>query len=139
MSLTATPRRAFTLTEMLIVMGIILLVALIAVPAFRAMTGSRSTEAAQNQLAAFLGRARAEAIGVQEIRGVAFVLNSDSNRPTAIMVREVSAPTGTMPPAMATVFKFVDVYLDAVPDRDLLLLPPGVGLQMVDDCKITAG
>jgi prepilin-type N-terminal cleavage/methylation domain-containing protein len=128
----------FTLTELLIVMGIIVLVSLIAVPSFRALTGGRSTEAAANQLSAVLGRARAEAIGLQEVRGIAFLVNTDSGLPTAVLVHEVPSPqwpTSGVP----TEFNHVQVYLDAVPDRDMLALPAGVGIQLVDDCAMAAG
>src|SRR5262245_38098701 len=65
-------RRAFTVTELLIVIGIIVLVIALAVPAFNVITGSKSIESANNQISAFLARARNEAIGLQEIRGIAF-------------------------------------------------------------------
>src|SRR4030095_9400430 len=58
MNARVTQSRGFTLTEMLIVMGVIVLVALIAVPSFRALTGGRSTEAASNTISAALARAR---------------------------------------------------------------------------------
>jgi prepilin-type N-terminal cleavage/methylation domain-containing protein len=135
-----TRRHGFTLTELLIVMGIIVLVALIAVPSFRAMTGGRSTEAAANQLSAVLGRARAEAIGLQEIRGIAFLVNTDSGLPTAVLVHEVAPPEWPGPSFQPpTEFNHVQVYLDAVPDRDMLTLPSGVGIQLVDDCAMAAG
>jgi len=60
----AWPRRAtacrtvagFTLTEILIVIGLIVLVIALAVPAFNVMTGGRSVDAAMNTLSAVLGR-----------------------------------------------------------------------------------
>src|SRR5437879_1693251 len=61
---------AFTLTEILIVIGIIVLLLALAVPTMRVLTGGRSVDAAENQLSAFLGRARGEAIALQQIRGV---------------------------------------------------------------------
>jgi prepilin-type N-terminal cleavage/methylation domain-containing protein len=124
--------RAFTLTELLIVMGIIVLVVAVAVPSFRAITGGRSVEAAQNQLAAFIQRARQEAIGVQEMRGVAFIMATDADRPTAVMVREVARPAPTSPGEFAA----VDVWLDVVSDRDAISLPAGVGFQMIDNTII---
>jgi type II secretory pathway pseudopilin PulG len=114
-------------------MGIIIIVAVIAVPSFRALTGGRSTEAAQNQLSSFIQRARQEAIGVQEIRGVAFITSTDSNLPTAIMVRAVNRPD---PALAAPEFSNVEVFLDAVTDRDPMVLPTGVGIQLIDDCTI---
>jgi hypothetical protein len=117
-------------------MGIIVLVVAVAVPSFRAITGGRSVESAQNQLAAFIQRARQEAIGVQEMRGVAFIRFADSDHITAVMVREVGGPIVTPPQRLPDIFTFVDVYLDAVPDRDHLVMPVGVGIQTIDDCAI---
>ena len=62
--------RAFTLTELLVVMGLIVLLITISVPAFRFLTGNRSVEGATNVLSAMLGRARADTIGLQEVDGV---------------------------------------------------------------------
>lgn len=124
--MTTKRSRAFTLVEMLVVISIIAVTSLIAVPLFRTLTGSRSTEAAHNQLAGLLGRARADAIGLQEIRGVAFFLDPETQRVQAIIVRQAQYPTN--PPARAA-----DLYLDYAPDREPLLLPEGVGVQMIDD------
>jgi type II secretory pathway pseudopilin PulG len=122
--------RAFTLTELLIVIGLIVLLIALAVPAFRAMTGGRSIDAAQNQLAAVLGAARAEAIGLQKVRGVLFYLDPATDRVNCAIVREVGyspATPVTNPP---------DYYLDLVPDRDPVALPVGVGLQCVDSADL---
>src|SRR5687768_5966656 len=78
--------RAFTLVEMLIVIGLILLIILIALPAFNAMTGSRSLESAQNQISALLNRARMEAIGLQEHRGLLFYIDPTTQRITCALV-----------------------------------------------------
>ncbi len=68
-------RRAFTLTEILVVIVIIVLMLGMAMPVFRFITGGRSEEGAANHIAAMLGRARSEAIGLQKITGVAFILD----------------------------------------------------------------
>ena len=81
-------RDGFTLVELLIVIGLIVLVIALAVPAFKAMTGGRSIDAAQNQLAAVLGTRRAEAIGLQKVRGVFFYLDPATERVNAILVQE---------------------------------------------------
>lgn len=73
-------RRAFTLIEVLVVMGIIILLVVMALPAFRFITGSRSSEAATNQIAAALSVARAQAIGVQDTRGVAIYRDPSNDR-----------------------------------------------------------
>ncbi len=68
------------MAEMLIVIAIIILFIAMALPAFNLMSGSRSIGGAENQVAAFLGRAHAEAIGVQGIRGVGFYQNAYTGR-----------------------------------------------------------
>src|SRR6185312_1033231 len=60
----------FSLIELLVVMGIIILLTALALPAFNFISGSRSVEAASNQLSAILGIARQDAIGIQQDRGV---------------------------------------------------------------------
>lgn len=127
---SATPRRAFTLPELLVVIGVMAILTLIAVGAFRSLTGSKSVESANNQLAGILGRVRGEAIGLQETRGVAFFLDPDTQRVQVIDVHQSQYPT--FPPANPA-----EVYLDAVPDRDVILLPDGVGLEMIDDAAVT--
>ncbi|MGH7213994.1 MAG: prepilin-type N-terminal cleavage/methylation domain-containing protein [Tepidisphaeraceae bacterium] len=121
---------AFTLTEMLVVIGILLLLLVLALPAFNFITGSRSIDGAQNQISALLGRARAEAIGLQEHRGVMFYIDPANERVTVALVREADYPAGA---------PMADVYLDLVGDTDVLTLPPGVGLQVIDDCAVAAG
>ena len=124
----------FTLVELLIVLAIIVLVAAIAVPSFRAMTGARSTEAVHNQLSALLGRARADAVAVQKVHGVAFFLDpAGTGRVQAYVVREVQRPANA---EAVDDEAGVDVYLDLMADRDPLLMPDGVGLQMVDDADV---
>jgi type II secretory pathway pseudopilin PulG len=123
----------FTLTELLIVIGLIVLVLALAVPAFQAMTGGRSVDAAQNQLSAILGAARSEAIGLQKVRGVFFYIDPASNRVNAALVQEAlvrAEGTLTNPP---------DFFLDLVPDRDPVALPVGVGLQGIDNSDVSAG
>src|SRR5438270_11443720 len=68
-------RNAVTLTEILIILGIIVLRLALAVPAFNFIIGGRSVEGATNQISAFLSRARVDAIGLQEVRGVMFFLD----------------------------------------------------------------
>ena len=132
---TAGFPRGFTLTEMLIVIGIIVLIVALAVPAFRAMTGGRSVDAAQNQLAAILGQARAEAIGLQKMRGVLFILDPATERVNAVLVEDGGRPDPQSIPREPT--EIPDIYLDAVADRDPIPLPVGVGLQMVDNAFMT--
>jgi Tfp pilus assembly protein FimT len=82
--------RAFTLIEILIVIGLIVLIIALAVPAFSFITGSRSVDAGENLVSAMLGRARAEAIRNNRIAGVAFFRDAVSQR--AAMALVVPAP-----------------------------------------------
>ena len=124
----STCSRGFTLTEILIVIGIIVLVILLAVPALNLMTGARSIDGAENNLSAILGHVRADAIGVQAVRGVLFYIDPDTQRVTAAQVQQVASPAS----APAT----IQVYLDLVPDRDFTLLPKGVMLQTIDNAGV---
>ena len=74
-------RRAqgFTLIEILVVVVIILLMLGMAIPVLHVITGSQSEAGATNMIAAMLGRARTDAIGLQKPIGVAFIYNPTSN------------------------------------------------------------
>src|SRR2546423_1928043 len=125
-------RNAFTLTEILIVLGIIVLMLGIAVPAFNIIRGNRSVDSAVNQVSALLGRARSEAIGLQEKRGVFFFVDPRNGRVTLAEVHEVDKPAG------ATRDTYLDLVLDPSDQTgqsalDFLVLTPGVGVQVVDD------
>ena len=113
-------RRGFTLIEMLIVIAIMLLAMTLAVPAFRALSGSKSEGSAQNQLSALLGRVRTEAIGLQQVEGVLFYIDPATDRVTCAQVQIVDNLNGIQ-------------MLDLVPDRDTVSLPAGVRLQTLHD------
>lgn len=118
-------RRAFSLTELLVVIAIMVLVLAAAVPAFRFMTGSRSVDAAQNNLSAIIGRARLSALSLQRPVGVFFYRDS-GGRVVASLVQEANYPTGGI----------ADLYLDLMADQDVQPLPAGVDMQVVDDCDV---
>src|SRR5690242_8206516 len=82
------PRRrgGFTLTELLVVMGIIILLALAAVPAIRFIMGSRSIESAQTPVAAMVGRARNQAVADGAHRGVFFFVDPSNDRTTMALI-----------------------------------------------------
>src|SRR5436189_1280404 len=69
----------FTLTEIMVVLVIIVLLLALAVPAFNLIRGSRSVEGAENQIAAMIGRARSDAIGLQKPFGVMFLMTNLSS------------------------------------------------------------
>lgn len=112
--------RGFSLAELLVVIGIMVLVALIAVPAFSFITGSRSIENAHNIVAANVARARLDAIKHQEHRGVVFYRDANTDRVVMAMVRTVDRagflPDGTPLPD----------DIEIVPGTDVVPLPSGV-------------
>jgi hypothetical protein len=109
---------------MLVVMGIIVLAVAMAIPTIRALTGSKSLGVGQNSVAAYLARARAEAIGLQQIEGILFYIDPTTGRVGLAQVEITPNQTGD-PTGVA--------LLDMVPDRDQMLLPPGVSLRTFKD------
>jgi hypothetical protein len=100
----------------------------LAVPAFNAIRGSRSIEGAQNQSSALIGRARADAIGVQKPHGVLFFLDTATDRVAVAVVRAAGYPDQALNPDR-------DVYLELEPDVDILQLPPGIMVQVRDSAN----
>lgn len=130
---------------MLVVIAIIVVLLGLAVVSLSFITGSKSIDGATNQISAFLGRARMEAIGLQQARGVLFFIDPGTDRVTLAMVREVPAPTGTGDDYIHNVNDVnlkgtddVGIYLDLVVDTDFLTLPPGVRAQFVDNAAFDA-
>ena len=97
----ARRRRAFTLIEILVVMGIIILLIALALPAFSFITGSRSAEAASNQIAAALSVARSQAIGLQKTRGIAVYRDVNNDRSVAAIIELRSSPFSVWAPGIA--------------------------------------
>lgn len=118
------PRHGFTLNELLVVIAIAVLVLALAVPAFNVITNSRSIDSAENLISAYLGSVRAEAVGVQEPRGAIFFEDPVSGR-------FVLVPVLYNYDALVTGSNRKD--LDLVGNRDELVLPNGVGLQVVPE------
>lgn len=117
----ARPRAtAFTLVELLIVMAIIILILVVAIPAYNAITGSRSIESAENQVSSFLGVVRSDALSLQEPRGAVFFEDPGTRRITMVEVF-------IQPKAAASTANI----LALVNGRDEAVLPNGVGLQCV--------
>ena len=109
--------RAFTLTELLIVIGIMIIILAMGVPMFRFISGSNSVDGAVNQIKAELTRARSEAIGTGSNVGVVFYYDSIDKQYAMALVHQVSldaAGDGSWD-------------LDFMPDTDYQNLPSGVG------------
>lgn len=109
-------RRGFSLTELLVVLGVILLILAVAVPAVNLLTGQRSIAVAQNQLAAVLAQARGRALALQRETGLFFYLDPTSDR-FAMRTIEVVGRQGSVQ------------VIDLVLGTDGHLLPGGVGVQ----------
>jgi type II secretory pathway pseudopilin PulG len=117
----------FTLTEILIVIGLIVLILLLAMPALNLMTGSRSIEGAQNQLSSFIGRSRQMALGLQEPRGVMFYRLPDGAMQGVFVQEWRGRDTG----------RTAEVYLDLVENTDPMGFPVGVAMQIIDDAAMS--
>ena len=116
-------RSAFTLNELLIVIGLMILAMSLALPAFNAISGARSVEASENQVSAYLAAARADAIGVQEPRGVIFFEEPGGGRTVMAQIHYPKTPTQPYP------------VLDLYPGRDEMILPQGIGFRGVPNLK----
>jgi Tfp pilus assembly protein FimT len=117
-------RKAFTLTEMLVVISIIILLIAVAVPSIRALTGSSSTSVARNELSSLITHAREEAVAIQDIRGVLFLVDSANDRVTGVIVKPASLQD--------TAFQQGNgVLLDVVSGGDSLTMPAGIRIQTV--------
>ncbi len=117
-------RKGFTLTEMAVVMGMIVLFIGIAIPTVRALTGQSSINMARNQLASLFVRVREEAVAMQDVRGVLFILEPATDRIICVTVQPSTCVDLTQ-----NRFPMNMVMLDAEPNRDSVVLPLGVRLQ----------
>jgi prepilin-type N-terminal cleavage/methylation domain-containing protein len=113
--------RGFTLTEMLVVMGIITLFIALAVPAVRTLMGTTSISMTRNNISALLVRAREEAIAVQDVRGILFYCDKTTNRLIGVLVMRAAMQDPNINV----------VLLDTVPNKESMALPPGVRMQMI--------
>lgn len=127
-------RRAFTLTEILIVVAVIVLLLALAMPAFNFITGGRSEDSAMNQISAMLARARTEAEGVQEPRGIMFYFDPVSQRDMMCIVKATD-PIPTLDSQDRSldlgtnVTSFINYYYLDLASDDHLPLPRGISVQ----------
>ena len=119
-------RRGFTLIEMLVVIGIIVMAMTLAIPAIRSLTGSRSQEATQNMVTTALGSARARAMAMQRVTGIMFCVDSSTDRVNCAMVEET--PQEPTDPTDVTI-----TYLNLVQDVDPITLPAGLRVFAMKD------
>ncbi len=112
--------KAFTLPELLIVIGIMLLLVAIAVPSLDALTGRRSLEAAENLISAVLARARQEGMLMQAGQGVIFYQDPLTDRIAMAMVYQPD-PNGS------------PLRIDLLPDREPVLVQGGVELRFLNN------
>jgi prepilin-type N-terminal cleavage/methylation domain-containing protein len=110
----AAGRRGFTLTELLVVIGIIVLLLALAVPLFNVLRGGRSVDSGQNVVSAMLQRARARAIWTQQTRGILFFDDQATHRTGMLMVKYRDDAVNTL-----------DLDDDNV---EMELLPTGIGM-----------
>jgi prepilin-type N-terminal cleavage/methylation domain-containing protein len=116
-----TSPSAFTLIELLVTLGIIVLILAIAIPAVNLLTGERSIEGAQNQIAAELSLARSRAQSLQREGGLLFYLDPASDR---VGMRHVTASPREL---NSTIVR----GLELMPETDPVLLPGGVTMQFL--------
>jgi len=126
-------RRAFTLTELLVVIGVIVLMIAMAVPLFNVFSASHSIEGGQNMVSAMLQRARARAIATQERRGVFFFEDQSTKKTGMLLVRIDDPASGPAANPNAYVLELDDN------DEEVQLLPNGVGAAFMLGAKPTAG
>lgn len=127
----------FSLVELLVVIGLVVLIMALALPAFNFITGSRSVDGATNVVSAFVGRARAEALERGKVTGVLFYIDPATERRGMTLVTETNAKYDTAGGEVDN--PYVDVYLDLLPDREPILLPTGIDLQVIDNGSRVAG
>lgn len=111
-------RLGYTLTELIVVLGLIALLMAAAVPLFSYLSGNRDIDAAQNIVSSYLARAHEEAMTQQDGRGVIFYEEPQTGRIAMSMVY-YDDPYGQ------------PTQLDLFPGEEPVVLPRGVGAAFV--------
>jgi prepilin-type N-terminal cleavage/methylation domain-containing protein len=125
------PRRGFTLTELLVVIGVIVLMLAMAVPLFNVFSGSRSIEGGQNMVSAMLQRARARALAMQERRGI-FFFEDQATKKTGMLLVRIDDPVGTAAfGSPAKGIKDANILELDEQDEEIQYLPTGVGAAFI--------
>jgi prepilin-type N-terminal cleavage/methylation domain-containing protein len=83
--------RGFTLTEVLVTVGIIVLVVALGVPVFNVLRGSRSSEAGLNVVSAVVGQARTIAVNEGRYAGALFFVDPRNGR-TSVAIVTITDP-----------------------------------------------
>src|SRR3954465_15640123 len=113
---------------MLVVIGIIVVVALLAMPLLNVLQGNRSIDAAQNQLQALINQARMLAVGSQRDSGVFFYLDPSTQRIQIVLVQASPRQIGD--------HDGIDAFLDLVTDHESFPLTVGLSLQVIDNSSV---
>jgi prepilin-type N-terminal cleavage/methylation domain-containing protein len=124
----ALRRAAFTLIELMTVITIIVLVLAAAVPTINLLEGNRSVANGYNRVAAALGHARQIALYYRAPAGVVFYQDPVTGRQAiAYVTQEKNIPrdAGFVP-------KADDREMDIIPGEEILLLPYGVAVQILN-------
>jgi type II secretory pathway pseudopilin PulG len=137
---------AFTLTELLVVISIIVLMLGLAVPVLKILGGNKSIESAENQIAAILGRARAQAISDRTIAGVMFFVDPKDSHIKAAIVEETPSSVYQSGALLAnSSIVSLDLATDALQNgdaaggnnvADFFSLPGGIGVQFIDNYNV---
>jgi prepilin-type N-terminal cleavage/methylation domain-containing protein len=142
---------AFTLAELLVVMAIMALMLALAVPALKILGGGADIASAENQMAAILGRARAQAISDQTVAGVMFFVDPADSKIKAAIVEESpsavqtqmqteyggSLAAGSISLDLATDTMQTDNGFGGNPVSDFFYMPPGIGIQFLQSCAVS--
>ena len=118
---------AFTLTELLVVIALIVLILGLAVPAFNLISGSGSIDQAQNQIATMLAQAQATAIARENCVGVLFYKDTAADRTALALVEKVKpSPWVSQKPTADGTFVTMKYYKGDVVSRvtTLTTAPP---------------
>src|SRR5579862_4805052 len=117
-------RKAFTLVEMLVVIAIIVLMVVVGVPVIRTLVGSNSTSVTRNELASLMAHAREQAVAVQDVRGVLFVVDPVTDRVSGMIVQAATLQDPAFSNANG-------VLLDLLQGNDAITFPPGIRIQTI--------